>query len=114
MKTKIIWIIVLFAGMISSMQAQESDPAIDSMIAKQARPIIQANADLMNSLPKSFIKSRDFRTFQKIIKKKNESMEYIGNIAVANDYHEKLAYVNKALKSYNQARKIFEKTQPKS
>lgn len=110
MKTKIIvLLIILFAGMMPSIKAQ-SDPAIDSLIATQIRTITQANADLINELPKSFIKSRDLRTFQKIIKKKNESMEYIQSVAVANDYPEKLACVDKALKKYNEARKIFEKS----
>ena len=115
MKTKIILMaIAFFIVAMPRLQAQASDAAIDSMVAKQTRTITQANADLINELPKSFIKSRDLRTFQKIIKKKNESMEYIRSIATANDYSEKLAYANKALKSYNKARKLFEKTRPRS
>lgn len=107
MKKKIILIIILFVGTISQLQTQTSDPAIDSMIAHQARPIIQANADLMDDLEKSFIKSRDFGQFKKILRIRNRSSQYIKNIAETKDSHVQLL-VRKALKTYNKARKIYE------
>ena len=110
MKNKILLLaIILFAGMRPNIQAQVSDPVIDSMIAHQARPIMQANADLMNDLERSFIKSRDFGQFKTILRIRNRSSQCIKNIAEIKDPHAQLALVRKALKLYNKARRIYEK-----
>jgi hypothetical protein len=74
-----------------------------SEVASQKKPLLMAHADLGVLLQEKYIKTRFPRKYARIIALKRKSFDFLVRIDQTKDAHEKIVYLQAALKIFNRA-----------
>jgi|GEM_PF-6156389 len=106
MRNKIVLLIIAFVIIaVSNLYAQ----SIDSLVAVQTNTIKQANAELSMSLKTKAIQDRFPHQWKRIVGYKKRCNTYLQSIKETNDECKKMEYIEGAFRSYNKARKLYNK-----